>query len=146
MTKDTDSSPDETTKTDETCEPDTSPQKQAHSIMLNMSSSIYSYEGKDIDMLVSSNYPHVNVEDGKCWKSYKDTDGNPNLIGQIHFMSKDSEHYDEKYLEPRFHLCYNPGGKTLTKSDLLAIVKMIDELQKFKDEKVAQHKKLDRKK
>lgn len=105
------------------------------SLRLCIQRSIFVDEDNEIDMIKNSNLPFVEVEDSKHWKSFKVEDGNPNLIGQIHFMSNDEHSSDYNSLVPKLHLCYNPGGKVLTKADLKAIIKVMEDLEKFKQQK-----------
>jgi|GEM_PF-7014242 len=134
MTKDTDSNTDDiTNEIDKTDAPS--------SLRLCIQRSIFVEADNEIDMIESSNLPFVEVEDSKHWKSFKTEDGNPNLIGQIHFMNKDENNTGYDSLEPKLHLCYNPGGKVLTKVDLQAIIKVMENLEQFKIDKSIQHEK-----
>ena len=69
-------------------------------LSLNQGRNVYVYEGEDTDFIQSSNVPFFDVEDQKNWKCYKVSDGNPNLIGQIHLMNDGV----------KFHLCYDCIG------------------------------------
>ena len=95
-------------------------EEEKSSLTLNVRRDIFVYKDKDTDFIKSSNIPHLNVEDGKDWKSYKVGD-NPNLIGQIHNIGT----------EVVFQLCFNPQSKRLRKEDLKAIIKGIEYVEDF---------------
>lgn len=102
------------------------------SIGMDICRSLFIGENEELNLIKSSNIPHINVEDKKHWKSWNTADGNHNLIGQIHSMNKD---------KVAFHLCFNPSQKVLTKSDLKAIIKGIEYVENFKQQKINANKK-----